>query len=253
MVASGIGASGHRNVDIARSEDPDIGIPATCRICEARQGVVCGALAAAQLRELSRHSTRRKVDAGREIVAQGEEVTSYSNIMDGVVKLCKVMPDGRQQIVGLQFAPDFIGRPFVPESTLSAEAATPAEICVFPRGLLDRMIADTPELRHNLHAQALKELDAARDWMLTLGRRTAQEKVASLLYLIATHAEPETTSSTAFDLPLSRAEIADFLGLTIETVSRQMTKLRKQGVIRIENNRHIVVPDMDELERLVSA
>jgi CRP/FNR family transcriptional regulator len=115
------------------------------------------------------------------------------------------------------------------------------------------MISDTPELQHNLHAQALKELDAAREWMLTLGRRTAQEKVASLLYLVATHAEPETTSSAAFDLPLSRSEIADFLGLTIETVSRQMTKLRKQGVIRIENNRHIVVPDMDQLERMITA
>jgi CRP/FNR family transcriptional regulator len=247
MVGSG------QSMDIARSEDPDISIPAACRVCEARHGVVCGALASAQLRELCKHSMRRKVDAGFEIVAQGEEVSSYSNIMNGVVKLSKVMPDGRQQIVGLQFAPDFIGRPFVHESTLSAEAATPTEICVFPRRLLDRMISDTPELQHNLHAQALKELDAAREWMLTLGRRTAQEKVASLLYLVATHAEPETTSSAAFDLPLSRAEIADFLGLTIETVSRQMTKLRKQGVIRIENNRHITVPDMDELERLVTA
>lgn len=239
-------------MDIARSEDPDISIPAACRACEARNGVVCSALTAAQLRELCKHSMRRKIDAGSEIVAQGEEVLSYSNIMNGVVKLCKVMPDGRQQIVGLQFAPDFIGRPFVPESTLSAEAATPTEICVFPRRLLDRMITDTPELQHNLHAHALKELDAAREWMLTLGRRTAQEKVASLLYLVATHAEPETTSSAAFDLPLSRGEIADFLGLTIETVSRQMTKLRKQGVIRIENSRHITVPDMDELERLVT-
>lgn len=240
-------------MDVARSKVSDAGAPVACASCQARHGVVCGALWSGQLRELGRQSLRRTVDAGCEIIVQGSESSFYSNIMRGVVKLCKVMPDGRQQIVGLQFAPDFIGRPFVPESTLSAEAATPAEICVFPRGLLDRMIADTPELRHNLHAQALKELDAARDWMLTLGRRTAQEKVASLLYLIATHAEPETTSSTAFDLPLSRAEIADFLGLTIETVSRQMTKLRKQGVIRIENNRHIVVPDMDELERLVSA
>ncbi|MBB3590406.1 CRP/FNR family transcriptional regulator [Rhizobium sp. BK529] len=239
-------------MDIARSEDPDITIPATCRICEARHGVVCSALTSAQLRELCRHSMRRKLDAGSEILAQGEDVSSYSNIVNGVVKLCKVMPDGRQQIVGLQFAPDFIGRPFVHESTLSAEAATPTEICVFPRRLLDRMIADTPDLQHNLHAQALKELDAAREWMLTLGRRTAQEKVASLLFLIATNAEPETTYGTAFDLPLSRAEIADFLGLTIETVSRQMTKLRKLGIIRIEHNRHIVVPDMDDLERLIT-
>lgn len=240
-------------MDIARSDVQDAGIPATCRSCEARHGVVCGALAACQLKELGKHSLRRKIDAGAEIIAQGTESSFYSNIMRGVVKLCKVMPDGRQQIVGLQFAPDFVGRPFVRESTLSAEAATDAEICVFPRNILDRMIAETPELQRSLHDQALKELDAAREWMLTLGRRTAQEKVASLLYLIATHAEPHTANSTTFDLPLSRAEIADFLGLTIETVSRQMTKLKKQGTIRIENNRHITVPDIDALEHMISA
>ncbi|MBB2701508.1 UNVERIFIED_ORG: CRP/FNR family transcriptional regulator [Rhizobium esperanzae] len=221
-----------------------------CRSCQARHGVVCGALSAGQLSELGRHSLRRKVDAGCEIIAQGSENSFYSNITRGVVKLCKVMSDGRQQIVGLQFAPDFVGRPFVRESTLSAEAATDAEICVFPRNLLERMILETRELQRSLHAQALNELDAAREWMLTLGRRTAEEKVASLLHLIAAHAE--TATSTAFDLPLSRAEIADFLGLTIETVSRQLTRLRKEGVIRIENIRHITVPDMDALAKKIS-
>ncbi|MBY3137132.1 Crp/Fnr family transcriptional regulator [Rhizobium laguerreae] len=231
----------------------DAGTPVACASCKARHGVVCGALSSGQLRELGRQSLRRKVDAGSEIIAQGSESSVHSNIMRGVVKLCKVMPDGRQQIVGLQFAPDFVGRPFVRESTLSAEAATDAEICVFPRNLLDRMISETPKLQRSLHDQALKELDAAREWMLTLGRRTAGEKVASLLYLIATRAEPQTATITAFDLPLSRAEIADFLGLTIETVSRQMTTLRKSSVIRIENFRHITVPHMDELERMTSA
>ncbi|MFS8148886.1 transcriptional regulator [Rhizobium sp. R635] len=239
-------------MDVASSEVFEAAIPLACRSCQARHGVVCGALSNSQLKELNRHSLRRKVEAGSEIIAQGSESSFYSNIMRGVVKLCKVMPDGRQQIVGLQFAPDFVGRPFVRESTLSAEAATDAEICVFPRNLLDRMIAETPELQRNLHDQALRELDAAREWMLTLGRRTAEEKVASLLYLIATHAEPQTATSTAFDLPLSRAEIADFLGLTIETVSRQMTKLRRSGVIHIGNSRHIVVPDMDALEKITA-
>ncbi|NKL21397.1 Crp/Fnr family transcriptional regulator [Rhizobium leguminosarum] len=240
-------------MDVARSEFFETGTPVACTSCQARHGVVCGALSKGQLRELNRHSLRRKIEAGCEIIAQGSESSFYSNIMRGVMKLCKVMPDGRQQIVGLQFAPDFVGRPFVRESTLSAEAATDSEICVFPRNLLDRMISETPELQRSLHDQALKELDAAREWMLTLGRRTAEEKVASLLHLIATHAEPQTATSTAFDLPLSRAEIADFLGLTIETVSRQMTRLRKIGVIRIENFRHIIVPDMDELERMIRA
>ncbi|ANK94289.1 MULTISPECIES: Crp/Fnr family transcriptional regulator [Rhizobium] len=237
-------------MDVARSEVLVIGTSVACRSCQARHGVVCGALSAGQLSELGRHSLRRKVDAGCEIIAQGSENSFYSNITRGVVKLCKVMSDGRQQIVGLQFAPDFVGRPFVRESTLSAEAATDAEICVFPRNLLERMILETRELQRSLHAQALNELDAAREWMLTLGRRTAEEKVASLLHLIAAHAE--TATSTAIDLPLSRAEIADFLGLTIETVSRQLTRLRKEGVIRIENIRHITVPDMDALAKKIS-
>jgi CRP/FNR family transcriptional regulator len=248
---SGIGGFRRdQDMDVARSEVLVIGTSVACRSCQARHGVVCGALSAGQLSELSRHSLRRKVDAGCEIIAQGSENSFYSNITRGVVKLCKVMSDGRQQIVGLQFAPDFVGRPFVRESTLSAEAATDAEICVFPRNLLERMILETRELQRSLHAQALNELDAAREWMLTLGRRTAEEKVASLLHLIAAHAE--TATSTAFDLPLSRAEIADFLGLTIETVSRQLTRLRKEGVIRIENIRHITVPDMDALAKKIS-
>ncbi|MBY4618168.1 Crp/Fnr family transcriptional regulator [Rhizobium redzepovicii] len=237
-------------MDVARGEVLVISTSVACRSCQARHGVFCGALSAGQLSELGRHSLRRKVDAGCEIIAQGSENSFYSNITRGVVKLCKVMSDGRQQIVGLQFAPDFVGRPFVRESTLSAEAATDAEICVFPRNLLERMILETRELQRSLHAQALNELDAAREWMLTLGRRTAEEKVASLLHLIAAHAE--TATSTAFDLPLSRAEIADFLGLTIETVSRQLTRLRKEGVIRIENIRHITVPDMDALAKKIS-
>jgi CRP/FNR family transcriptional regulator len=104
--------------------------------------------------------------------------------------------------------------------------------------------------------QALRELDEARDWMVTLGRKTASEKVASFLWLIATHIDPVAEArrqegeieSLTFDLPLSRADIADFLGLTIETVSRQLTKMRKEGVIEVINNRTFIVPDLDRLQ-----
>ena len=222
--------------------------PAVCKACEARNGGICATLSSAQLAELNKHSTRRKVEAGNEVIGQGENVGSYSNILNGVVKLSKMMADGRQQIVGLQFAPDFLGRPFLTESSVTAEAATETEICCFPRPIIDRMVAEAPNLERKLHSQSLKELDEARDWMLTLGRETAQEKVASFLYLIATHIDPERSgNSTTFDLPLSRADIADFLGLTIETVSRQMTKLRKDNIIVIENNRHVIVPEMRRL------
>lgn len=234
----------HSRKDIHSSD-----IPLVCAACEARHGGVCGTLTPNQLTELSRHSTRRRVDPGSEMVGQGEATSNYANIIRGVVKLSKMLSDGRQQIVGLQFAPDFMGRPFTRESALSAEAATGTDICAFPRAVIERLVAEAPGLEHRLHEQALKELDEARDWMLTLGRKTAQEKVASFLHLIATHIDPERGSACEFDLPLSRADIADYLGLTIETVSRQITKLRKDGVIRVENSRRVIVPDVDRLMR----
>lgn len=236
-------------MEIRRQDIHNSDIPLVCRACEARHGGVCGVLTPGQLAELNKHSSRHRLDVGAEVIGQGETVVHYSNIIRGVVKLTKVMADGRQQIVGLQFAPDFLGRPFLAESAITAEAATDSEICNFPRNVLDRLVRKTPELEHKLHQQALKELDEARDWMLTLGRKSAQEKVASFLYLIATHIDPESIDTSTFDLPLSRADIADFLGLTIETVSRQFTRLRKDSVIRIENNRHVTVPDMNRLMR----
>ena len=230
-----------------RSYEGDDVIPHVCRACESRHGGICSVLTHEQLVQLNKHSSRRTIEGGAEVVGQGESVGSYSNILRGVVKLSKMMADGRQQIVGLQFAPDFMGRPFSHESALTAEAATETEICAFPRAALERMIEQSPELEHKLYNQSLKELDEARDWMLTLGRKSAREKVASFLYLIATHIDPLADDGFSFDLPLSRADIADFLGLTIETVSRQMTKLRNEKIIIVENNRHVRVPDIDRL------
>jgi CRP/FNR family transcriptional regulator, anaerobic regulatory protein len=234
-------------VEVLRKEAGCAEIPAVCRACEARHGGVCGAMTAEQLQELSRYTTRKTIQPGSEIMGQGERVVSYANVLKGVIKLTKVMADGRQQIVGLQFAPDFIGRPFASESALTAEAATDTEICAISKAALDRMIVNAPDLERRLHAQALVELDEARDWMLTLGRKTAREKVASFIHLIATNYDPLGESTAPFELPLTRQDIGDFLGLTIETVSRQMTKLRQEKVIQVENNRTVRVADMDQL------
>lgn len=193
---------------------------------------------------------RHKADAGKELVSDSKSVERFSNVLSGVVKLTKMLSDGRQQIVGLQFAPDFLGRPFQAESSLTAEAATEVELCSFPRQALERMMKEQPDLEHRLLEQKLRELDQARDWMVALGRKTAAEKIASFLLMIARNIDPTAGPehrAAAFDLPLSRAEIADFLGLTIETVSRQLTRLRGDNVIRIDNNRHIVVSDLARL------
>lgn len=224
--------------------------PATCRDCEARTSGVCGAMTAEQLVELSRYTVRKKVEHGAELHGQGEKLVSYANILKGVVKLTKVMQDGRQQIVGLQFAPDFLGRPFSRESALTAEAATDVEICTVSKAALDRMVGNCSALEHRLHNQALAELDDARDWMLALGRKTAREKVASFLHMLALRHDPDADGDVEFDIPLTRQEIADFLGLTIETVSRQMTRLRMDGVISVTENRKVTIADMDRLQNV---
>ncbi|MBU4527813.1 MAG: Crp/Fnr family transcriptional regulator [Hoeflea sp.] len=235
-------------MDIQRKDVHNSDLPVLCQACESRHRGVCGALTPDQLLQLSKHSTRRTLEPGAELAGESIQTKTYSNIISGVVKLSKMMADGRQQIVGLQFAPDFLGRPFRKENGVSAEAATGVKVCSFPKQVIERMIGEMPELEHKLLEQTLDELDEARNWMLTLGRKTAGEKVASFLLLIATHAFPDNESdSVEFELPMSRMDIADFLGLTMETVSRQLTKLRADGVIRIINNRHVEVPDIARL------
>jgi len=204
------------------------------------------------LKELSSHTSKHIHKSGDTLSAHGENVEHFSNILSGVVKLSKLLPDGRQQIVGLQFAPDFLGRPFKSENTIYAESATEVRTCSFPKSVLENIMARTPEMEHRLHEQTLKELDEARDWMMTLGRKNAQEKLASFLVLIAKNYDPENEvkNNIVFELPLKRADIADFLGLTIETVSRQISNLRKDGYIDYRDSKEVTIVDFDRLESL---
>lgn len=243
----------NKHVTADRLDIHTAGIPAVCRACEARHKGMCGTLTPEQLTRLSAHTSKHVFRSSEELVAAATDVKRYSNILSGVVKLTKLLADGRQQIVGLQFAPDFLGRPFRRQSEIAAEAATDVRVCSFPKSVLEDMIAEAPELEHHLHEQALKELDEARDWLLALGRKSAQEKVASFLLMIALNIDPEAEDEghqlIDFDLPLKRGEIADFLGLTIETVSRQITKLRKAGVIEVINNRTVRIADIERLRK----
>lgn len=226
-------------------------LPVVCQSCEVRHQGICGALEPEQLLKLSKHTTRKTIESGRELHRGGGDSSRCSNIMSGIAKLTKLMSDGRQQIVGLQFAPDMVGRTFVGESSVCVEAATDVNVCSFPRSVIEEIMVEVPKLEHRLHLQKLKELDEARDWMLTLGRKSAAEKVASFLYLIATHADPERKNGsglTTIELPMKRSDIADFLGLTIETISRQLTNLRKRGLIEIHDRRTVIISDLSRLQ-----
>lgn len=230
-------------------------VPRICMSCEARHNGICGVLSDDELVDLASHSVQTQHAPGEELIGDDTEIEYYATILRGVVKLSKVLEDGRQQVVGLQFAPDFLGRLFATHNALNADAASDVRLCRLPRSSLEQMLKKSPALEDRIFNQTLRELDEAREWMVTLGQKTASEKVASFLYLIALHAVPQNDNADAqeelqFDLPLSRTDIADFLGLTIETVSRQMTKLRSAKVVDVTNHRHIQIQNIDRLRKL---
>jgi len=224
-----------------------------CQTCGLRHRAVCSALSDTELDDLQRISHRKSYAAGSTVAHEGEPIDYFANILGGVIKLTKTLADGRQQIVGLLFPTDFLGRAFVTESPYRAEAATDLELCAFPHSSFEKLMGKYPQLEHRLLESALSELDTAREWMLLLGRKTAEEKVASFLHLLAKRAMLSAPCNANFDgplrfqLPLTRTDMADYLGLTIETVSRQITRLKKQGVISLVDNRTIEVPEVDDL------
>lgn len=224
-------------------------MPRACLECRVRHEGICAVLSPAELQQLARHARHTRHQAGEGLALESDEISGYANVTAGAVKLSRVLRDGRQQLVGLQFAPDLMGRLFRTESPLTAEAASDVELCRFPKRVLEALVASSANLTQRLLNQSLDELDEAREWMVTLGRKSAAEKVASLLLRIACRSgSADIGNSVAFDLPIGRADMADFLGLTIETVSRQVSRLRHSGVISVSGHRHIKVLSLRALK-----
>ena len=181
--------------------------------------------------------------AGETLVHEGAPLEFAASIVTGCATLSRSLEDGRRQIVGLLLPSDFIGRPGRDISEYAVEAATEVTLCTFRRGPFEALLRESPRVATRLLEMSLDELDATREWMLLLGRKTAREKVSTfLLALLRRTAAGSAPYRT--DLPLSREAIATFLGLTIETVSRQLTSLRKAGVIELDGLRTISCPDL---------
>lgn len=227
-----------------------------CADCAIRHRAVCTYCSPNELSVLDGIKTYRNFAPGQEIVAAGEETDFLGSVVEGVVSLSKTMADGRRQMVGLMFASDFVGRPMNPIASYDAVAVTPVRLCLFTRARFERLLRETPTLEKRLLEMALDELDAARDWMLLLGRKTAREKIASFLVILARRAAALTGAAAddglKLQLPLTREQMADYLGLTIETVSRQITALRKAGVIQLDDARQVTVLDYAALLDLAS-
>jgi CRP/FNR family transcriptional regulator len=220
-----------------------------------RNRAICSALDGEELEALNAIGRERKLVPGESLFWEGEDSVIVANVIDGVLKLASNTEDGREQIVGIVYPSDFIGRPFGGTSSHGISALTEARVCVFNRADFDRFAAEHPKLEHKLLERTLGELDRTRRWMLLLGRKSASEKVASfLLELFERMGVPKgcelrfEDTPVTLELPFSRQQIADILGLTIETVSRQFTRLKASGIIDLPSRRGLRVLDRAALE-----
>ena len=215
-------------------------------------------LAEQDLCRLASVSWHRRFRAGEAIHVEGEMPPSFCAIVSGVVKLLKSLPDGSQQIVGLLGTGDFLGRPFGGEAPATAVAASEVEVCWFPRATIEGLAASSNKVKDWLYEHVANELERAQEWIMLLGRMTAEQKMAMfLLSVMKTAADgkpgPAPAREMVIELPLSRTEIADYLGLTIETVSRQIAGLRERRVISAANTRSVVVHRPDVLTAIVNS
>jgi len=225
-------------------------LPDRCVSCAIRDEALCASLHDRELSALSDIARRRIVPKGQVVAWAGDRSTMCANLVSGVLKLATSTSDGREQIVGLLFAGDFIGNPFSEDVSLTATALSDADLCIYPRTGFERVLESHPKLERMLLRRTMESLDEARARMLTLGRKSAAEKVAGFLLdmgqKIAEQCAPG--GSRSFDIPISRGQMADVLGLTIETVSRQMTALKTAGIIALPGGRGVTILDLDALE-----
>ncbi|WP_188052168.1 Crp/Fnr family transcriptional regulator [Aureimonas fodinaquatilis] len=228
----------------------DDGLPRSCRFCTTRTGL-CRTLNRSQLRHMTETAVRRRMESGCELtsVNAGEH---FALIHSGIVRLSKLLRDGRQQIVALRSNPDMIGQPYFYEAELSFRAVTDVEICLVPRMVMENLIEENRALERFLYCRALEEINEARDLLLALGRKSSRERVATFILHIAGLAKAYPLHSGELELPLSRSEIADFLGLTLETVSRQFSAFKREGILEITNARRLVVLDAKRLHMAAS-
>jgi len=222
-----------------------------CGSCPIRHRAVCARCEPDELEHLERIKYYRSFEAGQTVIWSGDKMDFVASVVTGIATLTQTMEDGRRKMVGLLLPSDFMGRPGRPIAAYDVTATTDLVMCCFRRKPFEALLLSNPHVAQRLLEMTLDELDSAREWLLLLGRKTAREKIASLLSLIARRSGTVGTTNAkgrmVFDLPLTREEMADYLGLTLETVSRQISALRRDGLIALEGNRHITIFDFNRL------
>jgi len=188
----------------------------------------------------------RKLKAAQILFREGDAARHIYEVTSGVVRVAKVLEDGRRQVVAFRYPGDIIGFPQDGLYHTECDAISSAEVVA--HNIRDLESGErNPELHQRLVTAALKEIGAMQDHFMMLGRKTASEKTASFLAVLMERTGKPVGAYTHFEFPMTRADIADFLGLTVETVSRTITKFRNSKLIVLESSKSVIVLDQDAL------
>lgn len=220
-----------------------------CETCGVRDRALCSSLDEGELAVLAKLGMQRRLVRGERLIRAGDPVLVCANLQTGVMKIAAGTVDGDEAIVGLLYPGDFIGRPFAGGNNHDIVAVTDVELCVFPRAAFEHVLTDHPRMERLLLERTLAALDRARHGLVRMANASAGARVAGFVDDIGRRAAPACRPgpAPAFDLPLSRGEMAELLGLTIETVSRQLKLFEARGVIQLVGRRGVEVHDASAL------
>lgn len=216
--------------------------PVSCDLCRIRENSICADLGAKELVHVEKTMARRTVAKGSALMAESEPNDSLYVLVQGSFRLSKVLEDGRRQITGFLFPGDFVGVRTTSANAYSAEALEDSRVCQFPHKFLDAIATDCPGVKDRLIARGQTEYHKAQDHIVLLGKKTAEERVESFLQLVANSiGETESPGVVATPLPMPRQDIADYLGLRLETLSRTLSNLKRKGMIREISRHHVLL------------
>jgi len=230
-----------------------------CRSCTRRFDSLCGVLDCTELDRLDDMMTHQVFESGATLIYEEDEAESVYNISEGVLRLTKLLPDGRRLVTGFLYPGDFVGLAFHDRYSYSVEAVSTVEVCRFPRLKLEGLLKEIPKLESKLLGMMSNEIKEAQDQMVLLGRKSPAERMASFLLAFSRRRMEKQIGrhfadvpQDDFTLPMSRQDISDYLGLTIETVSRTITKFGKEGIIEIKGRKGICILQRERLEDMAA-
>lgn len=223
----------------------------TCEKCGIRMFSVCGALQPAHLSELDAMARHIEIPAKATLFEQGARTTHVYSITSGVVRLFRLLSDGRRQIIGFALPGDFLGLSLAANYAFGAEAVEPLQMCQFTKEEMSGFVKKHPEVLERMHELIAHELIIAQDQMVILGRLDAEERVAAFLLNQHERYKRIGRASVTVPLPMLRVDMADYLGLTIETVSRTISKMARNKIILVVPD-GVRILDMARLTALIS-